>query len=100
MFVLKNSLILIIFKQTRSDRPGRVYQIGKTLKRIPQKVVDSIIKWNEGADERNDVRLDRKICHSLLLSLLSKEQLRAYDVSDDAMEFIKGNEIYIFVLIY
>lgn len=67
-----------------------MYDIGKTLIKIPQKVVDKIIEWNTGP-ERDDIRYDRKICHSLLLSLVHKDRLRESVVSDDVMEFIKGH---------
>lgn len=69
---------------------GRVYDVGGKLRKIPQKVVDKIIEWNSGP-ERDDVRFDKKICHSLLLSLVHKEQLRDSLVDDDTLEFIKGN---------
>lgn len=85
-----------IFEQTSSNSTGRVYEIGKTLVKVPQKVVDKIIEWNIGP-ERDDARYDRKICHSLLLSLVHKDQLRASIVDDDVMEFIKG--IIVFVII-
>lgn len=58
--------------------------------KIPQKVVDKIVEWNTGS-ERDDVRFDKKICHSLLLSLVHKDQLSASMVNDDVMTFIKGN---------
>lgn len=93
-----------IFKQTSSNNTGRVYEIGKTLVKVPQKVVDKIIEWNTGP-ERDNLCYDRKICHSLLLSLVHKDLLRKSVVSDDVMEFIKGiipmcsNDLIFFILL-
>lgn len=57
---------------------------------IPKKAVDKIIEWNVG-EKRHDLRYDRKICQSLLLSLIAKEELRQSIVDDKVMEFIKGD---------
>lgn len=56
---------------------------------IPNKVVEKVISWNEGP-ERDDKEYDKKICHSLLLCLVSKTNLRSTNVSNAVMDFIKG----------
>ncbi|XP_055309118.1 uncharacterized protein LOC129573007 [Sitodiplosis mosellana] len=65
---------------------GRIYKIGGKLIEIPKKAVEKIIEWNVGP-RRDDTQYDRKVCHSLLLSLVAKEQLQAVDAA--VMEFIK-----------
>lgn len=77
--------IRFVFKQAN----GRVYKIGKRLIEISKKAVDKIIEWNDGP-MRNDVEHDRKICRSLLLSLVAKDDLCAAKVNDDVKRFIKG----------
>lgn len=49
-----------------------------------------MIEWNEGP-KRVDINYDRKFCYSMLLSLAGKEQLAAFNVNHETMEFIKGN---------
>lgn len=68
---------------------GRVYKIGHQLIQVPQKAVEKIIEWNQGA-KRNDVQFDRKICYSLLLSLVAKEKLLESCISQEVIDFIKG----------
>lgn len=73
-----------------------MYKIGTKLIEIPAKAVTKIIEWNDGT-KRENVNYDRKICHSLLLSLVSKEQLKASVVSDEVMQFIEGDLKFIFI---
>lgn len=63
--------------------------IGKQKIGIPNKAIDKIIQWNE-VPKRDDDRFDRKICHSLLFSLVIKNDLAKFKVSDEVMTFIKG----------
>lgn len=42
----------------------------------------------------NDVEYDRKICRSLLLSLVSKGDLCLSKVPDDVIQFIKGIDFF------
>lgn len=49
------------------------------------KAVAKIIEWNE--TKRDDEKYDRKVCHSLLLSLVAKEQLQV--VNEAVMKFVK-----------
>lgn len=72
-----------------------MYKIGNRLIEIPKKAVEKIIEWNEGA-MCNDVEYDRKICRSLLLSLVSKDDLCACKVHDDVLNFIKGIDLHLF----
>lgn len=72
---------------------GRVYKVGNSLIEVPRKVFEKIGEWNQ-IPKRNDVTFDKRVCHSLLYSLVSNENLRSRIISDDVMEFIKG--IYFF----
>lgn len=72
---------------------GRVYKIGRRLIEIPKKAVEKFIEWNEGP-MRVDVEYDRKICRSLLLSLVAQDDLRSFNVDDDVMQFIKGSILF------
>lgn len=69
---------------------GRVYMIGDKLIEIPKKVVEKIIEWNQGA-KRYESEYDKKVCHMLLLSLVSKESLRKREVNESVIQFIKGD---------
>lgn len=62
---------------------------------IPKKAIEKIIEWNGGAT-RDHIEYDKKICRSLLLSLVAKDNLRSFNVDNNVMEFIKCN-IYLFV---
>lgn len=57
--------------------------------KIPEKAIEKIIEWND--TKREDWLYDKKICQSLLLSLVSNENLRESFVADEVMEFIRGN---------
>lgn len=56
---------------------------------VPEKVVEKLIEWNE-PPKRHDIQYDRKVCYSWLLSLAGKDQLAAFKVNSDTMNFIKG----------
>lgn len=69
---------------------GRIYKVGAKLIVIPKNAVDKIIEWNQGP-KREDIIYDRKICHSLLLSLVCKDQLSAGKIDDEVIKFITCN---------
>lgn len=66
---------------------------------IPTKAVDKIIEWNTGI-KRDDIRYDKKVCQSLLLSLVAKKQLQESVVDADVMRFIKGKNVYFFFFLF
>lgn len=78
---------------------GRVYKIGKQLILVPQRAIEKLIEWNE-TPKRNDVNYDRKVCFSWLLSLTSKEQIVAFNISCDVMDFIKGSILYLIRILF
>lgn len=57
---------------------------------IPYKVVDKILEWNTDHEKRGNLNLDRKICQSLVMSLVSKDDVRESKISGHAKEFIKA----------
>lgn len=78
------------------DRPfndvenGRIYEIDETMVLIPKRVVDKILDWNNNEALRDDVSFDSKVCLSLLVCLVSKEDLSNYRITEDVKEFING----------
>lgn len=90
-----NIKLLYILTFNPLQKKGRVYKIGAKLIEIPKKAVDKIIEWNTGF-KRDDVRYDKKICHSLLLCLVAKAQLQKAVVEPDVIRFIKGKICTIF----
>lgn len=51
--------------------------------------MEKIIEWNQGA-KRDDTKYDKKICQSLLLSLVDKEKIFKSEIDDEVLQFIKG----------
>lgn len=76
---------------------GRVYKIGGKMILVPKKAVEKLVGMNEPA-KKSDVRFDRKVCYTWLLSLVSKPKLAAFDVDDEIMDFIQGDSFFLFYL--
>lgn len=57
-------------------------------------MLDAITEWN--IDTKRDKKIydeedkDEKMCHSLLYSLVSKENLRENNINNHVVDFIKG----------
>lgn len=66
---------------------------------IPNKVIQRIIEWNEGS-QRQNLMVDKMICHSLLLCLVPKDKLKICNVSKDTMYLIEGNLIQLMIVLY
>lgn len=56
---------------------------------MPQKAVDKLLGWNE-PNKRFDIQYDRKTCYTWLLSLVKKDDLAAFNVDIETMQFIEG----------
>lgn len=57
---------------------------------VPYRVVEKIIEWNAADETRGNEEYDRKVCLMLLMSLTSKEEVRASKISKEVIEFIKA----------
>lgn len=51
--------------------------------------MDRIVEWNTNREKRENVDIDRKICKMLVMSLVSKNDLRESKISDAVIDFIK-----------
>lgn len=71
------------------QKKGRVYKVGKLIE-IPAKVVSKILEWNLDDEKRGDLSYDRKICQSLVMSLVSKNDLLESNINKDVINFIEA----------
>lgn len=69
---------------------SRVYQVGTNLVEIPNMVIQSFIRWSL-PPHNEDRERDKRLATSLLLVLVSEEKLKAFDVDDASMQFVRGS---------
>lgn len=60
---------------------------------IPNDVLDKLMAWNE-QPHKNDQLLDERYVKSLLLSLVSMDDIEQLHVRSEVMEFINGEQCF------
>lgn len=68
----------------------RIYLIGKDRIRVPKRVIDKIIDWNE--KQCDDISVDKKIFKSLILCLVTPERLAEGHIDKHVKNFIYGEK--------
>lgn len=70
------------------QKKGRAYKIGNSLIEIHNDVINNLLQWNTGQENRENRDLDYAFALSLLLSLIPVEEIAAGKIDDNAWNFM------------
>lgn len=77
------------------QKRGRVYQIGRRFIEINFDVLDMLEQWNE----QNDASSDFTFALTVLLSVLSPDNISTGEFANEAMGFLIGEFVIFFLII-
>lgn len=77
------------------QKNGRVYKLGNRLIEIHNDVVNNLLQWNEDP-QRNDQDIDYAFGLSLLLSLISIEDISVGRIDNNALTFVQGMHFIVY----
>lgn len=77
------------------QKRGRVYQIGRRFIEINFDVLDMLEQWNE----QNDASSDFTFALTVLLSVLSLDNISTGEFANEAMGFLIGEFVIFFLII-
>lgn len=77
------------------QKHGRAYEVGDRLIEVNTDVLDMLKKWNshetkEEGDSRNDLTLDFPFALTVLMAILSPDDIKTGDRDREAMGFLEG----------